>query len=90
MQVIDCTEENGSPVIVLVTGYEVDTSEDNWTEHLELALIGELFIRPEGDWDDRMRFLVAEIARIPTNMGLAHSPGSATSSAGSTETSKKL
>lgn len=70
MQVIDAPKANRQ-VIVLMTGYEVDTSDEDWVEHLELALIGEMFLRTEGDWDDRMRFLVAELARVCDTYGLS-------------------
>jgi len=59
-------------VIVLSTGYAVDVT-GGWEEHLANALIGEIFVTTaEGDWNSRMRAVMAEVDRVCAYYGLSY------------------
>jgi hypothetical protein len=58
--------------IRLSTGYVVDMEEEGWHHHLALALIGEIFLTADGDWDYRMHELLVEVRRLCDEYGLSY------------------
>lgn len=57
--------------ITLCTGYTVSRRKKGWQEHLQMALIGELFVSGEGGWDERTDALVVELQRVCREYGLS-------------------
>lgn len=62
--------------IMLMTGYTIDLNDKDWVPHLTNALIGEVFtaVSESGSklgWDDRMRLVVGELARVCDAYGLS-------------------